>query len=164
MLNKSILLSIIICLLFSSCKGITDMRFDRIFKEDLKGHSIYYGNFNTVHDPYDLKSWFWSNMEYRITDERDFHYTVKEVIDRRYGDCAVYALIAQNILFVQCGIKAGLAFVNTVEDNSRTIVSGGDPNHVVLLMPDGTLRDPQHYSIYHGSIMYTYTFEEVYDI
>ncbi len=118
-MSKKLIVLAVALIVFTSCEGLNDSYVNSRLAKKVQGQSIYYTEFPGINEVGDITYWVRDTIEYRLDNDSntDFNYTIKELLDRKFGDCDANALIVADILYVRFGIKVAFGFVDG-NDNS----------------------------------------------
>lgn len=116
------------------------------------------GDWSSINSLEEITPWIKKRMVYRHDTLNEWD-TPSVALARGYGDCEEFCFVFMNIAYVRLGMKCGLAGVDSDE---RTVRDGGWYNHFVVILPDGTLYEPQGGVPVQFTVKYSYTFDEIF--
>lgn len=138
-MKKIILLSIVI-ILFVGC----DMAHDVFFNIELGYHKIYRNDaFDGLDTAFECGQFLKANIKY-VSRIGQLTQSPQETWEKKSGCCRDFSVLFCNIMFINTGIKWDAVAVD--HGLKRTIVNGGDTNHVIVCRGK-TYIEPQHGSI-----------------
>ena len=155
---SKILLTLIMCGLFSSCSLIFDsILYSRLNQDVLNSNYIFTDVYKTpiINVTMSCKL----NMTY-ASESVDIWQSLETILESKVGDCEDFSKLFINIMYLEYGLKCNMVIVNS----SRSVVEGGFVNHAIVELPDGTLVDPQLGNIVNYSIGYRFTFNELFKL
>ena len=155
-MKKMLMMVVVVLMMGCNLKTIDD-RCDEYYSDLIKKSDLYYGDFSSIHNVYDISIYILSNIEY-IPDDKEEWATTENTLLRGYGDCDDMAIVFINILYVKFNIKADIICVSV-----RSIENGGLVNHAMARLPDGTTVDPRTGAQLQYPVGYSYSFDEFFN-
>lgn len=122
-------------------------------------HTLYYiEDFDRLDTIKDVSVYIRRSIRYSLGNG---YQDPKVTFETSRGNCTSFTFAYMNTLYYSLGIKSNAIVVKY--SNSRSIVGGGgDGNHVIVELPDGTQIEPQNGMVKHYEVLYRYTFDEVF--
>jgi len=114
--------------------------------------------FHKVREIKDIHTFIKQYLEYRPVAS-DTWATPKEVLERKWGNCAELSILYMNILFLKFGIKTNFVLVLV---DTRKIVEGGKADHAIIELGNKTF-EPLTNSFIEYPIKYKYSFDGVFN-
>lgn len=148
-MKNCVILGLVLCL--TGCYVPT---LDTIYSRTFHNIPLYYADYSKVKGIWDIPTYY-TTISYKPTSGVQ---TPQETMERGTGDCDCFTLLYMNIAYCRFGLKCNLVLT----DPQRTVVAGGKVNHTVVQLPSGLLIEAETGSIYHGTISYIYSFDEVF--
>ena len=150
------LVIIIIVLLSMSCQIAWEIS-DEIYYSQIEVSDIEKFELpQFVNSNFSIAMYIRDLIEFRIIENEIP--SVQTVLEQGYGDCTGFCVIFINIYYQIHGEKCNMVFV----EQNRGVVNGGEVDHAVVELPDGTLIEPQTGKAVNYNIGYRYKFNELF--
>ncbi len=140
--------------LFSGCQIAWELQ-DLHSIEQLGSHPLYYSeDFESLKSFGKISNYINSRVEYVSNADS---VSPKETLERGYANCVGFSKLFSNIAYFSMGIEMDIVNVN-IDDESRSVVDGGFPNHAICSINDVTIEPQTGRQKFYDKIMYTYDF------
>lgn len=156
--GKILVLFVMVFALLNSCMVYNSFQ-DTYNLDALSGKRLYYlDDFESLKSEKEICDYIKSRVSYR-KNEAFKACDPAETLSRGYGDCQDFTILFMNIAFFALNKKYNAI---AVDGNKRSVINGGFPNHLIAESKNGKQIDPQGCQYTDYTVMYRYTFDEIF--